>query len=376
VTESYFSELNYTLANEDNRLEYEMVRRLRPVNVLAVCGSGGRSLPLAAFTSNSLICCDLAEPQLALARHRLATFIAWNEQDFLLYWGFPPYHVDENRSRRKALFQSLNLTKEDRSFFEQIYQRNGHKGLIYEGRWERTYTAIPAVFNKLLRKQYDEIFQFESIDEQRTYFETHIKNGYRKFIPKLILFLAGNPQFFNTFLYKGNFIKKNQPVSHYGFYREALSKLFYQDLARKNFFLQLSFTGQIRFPEGNPVEALSENYQDIRTGLQRCQISFLRKDVIEASESAESKFDFVSLSDVPSYFQGELACNYLQRLSRSLQIGAIVVVRYYLRTLQEADTSGFSDVTAEYHDLIQAEKTQMYQIFVFRYDGQPTTKAT
>ncbi|NRA45583.1 MAG: DUF3419 family protein [Oligoflexales bacterium] len=72
--EAYFSKLNYTVANEDSRLEYQMVRSLKPDRVLSVCGSGGRSLPLAAHTQKTLVCCDLAQEQLLLAKHRKASY--------------------------------------------------------------------------------------------------------------------------------------------------------------------------------------------------------------------------------------------------------------------------------------------------------------
>ena len=46
MTEKYFKSLNYSLGNEDTTFEVEMVKKLNPKKVLAVAGSGGRSLPL------------------------------------------------------------------------------------------------------------------------------------------------------------------------------------------------------------------------------------------------------------------------------------------------------------------------------------------
>ena len=55
----YFYDLNYTLANEDTTLEYEMVKELKPKFVLSVCGSGGRALPLICGGAERLDAIDV-----------------------------------------------------------------------------------------------------------------------------------------------------------------------------------------------------------------------------------------------------------------------------------------------------------------------------
>src|SRR5688572_28325343 len=91
----YFSKLNYSLANEDTTLELQTVKALKPKNTLAVCGSGGRSLPLLVGTQNRLVCADLSDNQLWLAAHRTETIRQLTFREFCLYWGFPPFEVTE-----------------------------------------------------------------------------------------------------------------------------------------------------------------------------------------------------------------------------------------------------------------------------------------
>ena len=43
---NYFNSLNYSLANEDTGLEYELVKRLKPKSIFSITGSGGRFTPL------------------------------------------------------------------------------------------------------------------------------------------------------------------------------------------------------------------------------------------------------------------------------------------------------------------------------------------
>ena len=92
-------------------------------------------------------------------------------------------------------------------------------------------------------------------------------------------------------------------------------------------------------------------------------------DVLSYTDSTQQKFDFISLSDVPSYFNGHDEQDYLQRLKRCLNPGALVVTRCYLRVPENTDTTGYDDVSETYAELIRLEKMQVYQIFVYRYRG-------
>ncbi|NRA45581.1 MAG: hypothetical protein HRU09_11555 [Oligoflexales bacterium] len=98
-------------------------------------------------------------------------------------------------------------------------------------------------------------------------------------------------------------------------------------------------------------------------------MSFEQKDLIRCALDDSEGFDFVSFSDVPSYFSGSEEQNYLQRLKKGLKFGAHVVIRCYLRIPEGTDLTGYEDVTHQYQDLIDAEQTQVYRIFVYRYKG-------
>jgi S-adenosylmethionine-diacylglycerol 3-amino-3-carboxypropyl transferase len=80
----------------------------------------------------------------------------------------------------------------------------------------------------------------------------------------------------------------------------------------------------------------------------------------------EMKYDFLSLSDVPSYFQGDLETEFMQRIKPGLSPGAVVVNRYYLRK-SECDLDGYVDITENYLKLIELEKVQMYDIRIYKY---------
>lgn len=369
----YFSKLNYSLANEDTTLELQMVKALKPTNTLTVCGSGGRALPLLVGTQGRLVCADLSENQLWLAAHRAETIRLLTFREFCLYWGFPPFETTENRAARKEIFHSLALSAESREYFSHLYQSLDWQGLLYEGKWEKTFTGVPKFLRKFLGDRYDHVFNFTTIDQQTTFFDKYLDRLSWVFIPRMVLRAFGNAAFFNAFLYKGHFVKKNVPETHYEYYRQAYRKLFYLGLTKENFFLQLTFLGKIAFPEGNTVEGQPDVYAAMKEVMHQREIDYAKGDLLSVAEGAMGrygeKFDFVSLSDVPSYFDAKTDHDYLQRLKTGLNPGAHCVVRCYLRVPEGTDTTGFTDVTSEFQTLVEMEKTQIYRIFIYRFDG-------
>jgi S-adenosylmethionine-diacylglycerol 3-amino-3-carboxypropyl transferase len=193
-------------------------------------------------------------------------------------------------------------------------------------------------------------------------------------VPAGVLMLMGNATFFNTVLYRGNFVRKNIPEGYFEFYSSAFKRLFANGLTRENFFLQICFLGRLVYPEGNPLEVHPDVYPATQAALKNeTQIELAQSDVLSFAGKTQERYDFVSLSNVPSYFSGASERNYLQTLTRCLNPGALVVVRCYLRVPEGTDTSGFVDVSHEYQELAAKEKMQMYRILVYKYQGGDDT---
>jgi S-adenosylmethionine-diacylglycerol 3-amino-3-carboxypropyl transferase len=365
----YFKHLNYTLANEDTGLELTLAQRTKSRSILTVAGSGGRAWPLLAANPDQLVLVDMAQVQLQLAALRLATIKQFNFRDFCLFWGFPPFRTTENRSARAWLFDQLELDQGTKDTFRAIFVEHDFEGLLYAGRWERSVVQVPRLLRRIVGKSYDEIFSFKDMVSQQAYFDKALSSAVWLTVPRLVLRVFGNAAYFNAFLYKGAFAKKNIAESYYEFFRMAFRRMFAQGLTRENFFLQLCFLGQLEYPEGNPVEAQPDVYAGMQKGLSSCHISMLEGDFFEQAVSCGVRFDFVSLSDVPSYFAGEREVNYLQTLRPCLLPGAIIVSRCYLRIPENTDMTGFTDVSDQYRDLIDGEKMQVYKIFIYRFEG-------
>ncbi|MBT4793095.1 MAG: DUF3419 family protein [Halobacteriovoraceae bacterium] len=362
MSEKFFSSLNYTLANEDNTVEVELVKRLRPKHIVSVCGSGGRAIPLAMKGIKSLTCVDLVEEQLALARLRLETIKRLSYDDFLFFWGYPPFRFNENPNKREELFRSLKLTKTDLDYFVDMFMFHKWQSLLYIGKWERTFRTFSKIAQKLLGKDFAKIFDFTTIAEQKEYYN----NGFKKKRWLFLLFILGNKSIFNALLYKGHFVKKNIVEGHFEFYKNAFERLLTTQLARESFFLELCFYGEVVHSEALTIEAKQEVFNAVKENVESgMEIRYVQKDLVKGILDSDVNYDFASLSNVPSYFSGEMERDFLQLILPRLNSGAVVVYRSYLR-VPEVNMDGFDDISDQYHDLTSAEKVQMFKISVLR----------
>lgn len=365
----FFSGLNYSLGNEDTTLEVEMCRQLRPKSIFSIAGCGSRSLPLLSCGPEKIVCADVAREQLELTKLRLESIRLLSYREFLIFWGFPPFGAYDYTFERRELFAKIapELGPSCREFFERIFEGLQWQSLLYQGKWEKTFAVFSKFLQKVMGKNYGNIFKCRTLEEQVAFYENEFP--LRKW--KFILFVLGNKAIFNALLYRGDFIIKNVPESHFDYYYQAFEGLFYNVLARESFFLHLCFHGEITHPDGNTIEAQEENFEACKKALENgAEVRIWEQNLLSlASERPGERFDFVSLSDVPSYFQGEEEKSFIQKLRPVLSPGAILVLRSYLR-VPEADLQGFDEVTGVYDSLIQKECLQMYRIQVFKYTGQ------
>lgn len=356
---NYFNNLNYTLGNEDSSFEYEVL----PTNVnhvFSVAGSGSRVLPLLAKKPKKLTCVDTSYEQLYLTELRIESLRTLDYENFLAFWGYPPKSLSP--LDRKKAFESINLTPKANNFLRQTFEENHWDSLLYTGRWERTFVKLSRVNRLFTGKKGAKLFEYKTSPEYFNYF----KNYFPHLAWKLTVLLLGNAAVFNTLLYKGHFPKKNIPGSLHSFYINSFNKLFNQGPARNNFLLQLLFFGKLLFPEGNPVECNQKIFLLAKEGLKQSSISYIHGEFIEEAVNSSEPIDFISFSDVPSYFSGDTEIKFLKKIHSNLSPGCLLVIRNYLHIPEEAETKGYEDITKQYKNLIAKEKIQMYVISVLK----------
>jgi S-adenosylmethionine-diacylglycerol 3-amino-3-carboxypropyl transferase len=353
VTQEYFEQLNYTLANEDTRLEMELLP-FDQGHVAAVCGSGSRIIPLLCKRPQKISVIDLSKSQLGLCELRIQTLKSLTHEEFLKFWGYRKTHRDD----RKKLFDRIELSSGNKKYFQQFMEKNQWESLLYAGRWEKTFVLFSRIAKVFLgKKTIERLFSCQSLTEQQSLIHGKVFD----FRWRALLLLLGNSRTFNALLYGGSFPVNNTSKSYLKYYHEAFQRLFNQGLARENFFLQLALLGEMNFPEGFPVEADALIFEEAKKNLSRTKIEFIQKDLIDWV-SSETKIDFISFSNVASYFKGEKEKNFLKRIRNAISARGKLVMRHYLHHPEGLDREGFSDETGRYLEIISKEKMQMYEI--------------
>ena len=359
MTKQYFGQLNYTLGNEDTSVDLEIIKRLGSQNVFSIAGCGSRALPLLE-QCESIVLNDVGPYQLSLSRLRACLYRQVSFQDFLLFFDYPPYHSQDNSRRRKEIFYSLELDVQDKDFFFGVFSEINWNSILYYGKWERTFQTLSKGLRVILKKEHDKIFEFHDLEAQRKYY-------YEKFSNlnwKALLFLLGNKSVFNALLYKGDFIVKNYPESHFEYYKKSFENLFTNSLARESFFAHLCFHGRINHSDGNPVEAWEKNFKAVKERMLSAEnaVEMVQGNMVELLQSPlyQDQFDYLSLSDVPSYFQGAVEKNFLQEMAPALKKGGVVCMRHYLRK-PDCIKDGFRDITDDFVDITAHEKVGVYR---------------
>ena len=357
MSDEYFANLNYTLANEDAAFETAVLPE-KVKHVTAVAGSGSRVLPLFSKKPKSLTCLDLSEQQLHLSEMRLA---ALRELDFEQFEQLLGYR-DVAPSVRQAIFSDLDLSSPCRDYMRKVFTKQNWDSILYLGRWERFLLTLSKGVVAISGKKCTGLLECENLEEQKEYLES----TFPKKRWKLSLMLLGNSAFFNSVLYKGSFPKKNIPESFFEYYNLVYDRIFNTMLVRDNFYMNLLLAGKLKYPNAHPPEANQDYFDKAKEGAQSCEVTFVKESLVDYLKAGKAHTDFVSLSNVPSYFTGDMEKNFLQMIRKNINPNGLVVSRSYIHVPFQVDTSGYERVTSQYKDLAAQEQMQMYYIDVYR----------
>ncbi|WP_277759977.1 DUF3419 family protein [Pseudomonas sp. A34-9] len=352
----YFERLNYALGDEDTALEYAILPE-HARHVVAVAGCGGRVLPLLARHPARMTCVDISAPQLAFTRLRFALLGQTDHQSFMDFMGYRP---DTSVTRRKSIFRHLDLPPLDRRWLADLFHSRHWQAPVYQGAFEQTLQRLAKVNGLFTGKAGRGIFQFRDLAEQSAYYRSHFP--LRRW--KAVVALLGNAAVLNSLLYRGAFPRNNLGISSREVYLELFHTLFTTQVVRESFFLQMLFFGELRYPQGFPLECDPQLFQQARKALRECELNVVQGDIFDCVATCRD-IDFVSLSDVPSFLPAKVGIDVLQRLRPALSEDALTVIRGHLHVVRP-HYEGFCDVSAEYQEAIAREKTQLWRVQVYR----------
>jgi len=359
MKQRYFAKLNYSLANEDTRVEFELLPEACR-RVLAVCGSGARVLPLLARNPEQIDVVDISPDQLRLGELRIAAARALEYEDFLYFLGYP---VEQRELARADLFSRLELSHDTRQFWLVNRLSWEAAGFLSLGSWERHFVRLGDLLRLVCRIDARPIFETQSLDEQLTLYRKHWKPA--RF--RLFLKLAFGQLAFNRALYRERLIRNDNGTAAplWKTIEENMERLFTATVVRRNFFLQLMFLGGIRYLDGVPLEACEPIFRQVKTSTSRV---VFRCESLQAHLRREA-YSFFSLSDTLSYLEQSAARGILHGLAAPIDTEhARIVVRTFRRhpKVQQAGGWLLNDALSAWAKSQDCTGVYDFQIFDFR----------
>ena len=354
---SYFNALNYTLANEDTGVEWALLPSFCD-HVVAVAGSGARVLPLLSKGQGQLTVVDMSKEQLFLCELRIEAARALSYQDFIKFLGYE----DCSPHERRRIFKGLSLSDSARAFFYDYFEATGYESLLYAGRFEKFLLLHSKILSRMLPRVAKKLLHLESMKDQKAYFDDRFP--WQRFC--LYLFLFGNEFFYNLVLYKGHFPKKNFSKSFYHYYLDIYKKLFDTFLYSDNFYLQLLFQGKLINRRSWPLEAKRDIFLAAKKNLVNTKITYIKDNIVSFVSAQKKNIDFLSLSNVPSYFKGEMETLFYQKMAPGMRKDSLIVSRYYSHIPFRPVTMGFENVSHHFIDILNKDALPMYFIDIHK----------
>lgn len=361
MAQEYFENLNYSMSNEDTQLEHDLLPE-GTSHVLTIAGSGSRVLPLFAKRPSRMTISDYSKEQLALTKTRIETVKVLSYKDFLAFWGYPGIKT-MGPEERNAVFSKLELPERDKVIMSSIFKSNNWDALLYSGKYEKAIIKLSKIIQKVLGEEH--IKKLKSFDDHYL-FQEYLKKEFPRLKWKLLVSVLGNSTMLNALLYKGQHPKKNISTTYSKYYNNMFEKLFSLFVPKRNFFLQLILFGGIIEGGSPPFEAHKPIFNKMKEGIENCKIDYYEGDLFSNIEEIKTPIDFVSFSDILSYFPKDLEDIYLQKIKKKLNPNALTVHRYYFHINMNLDTTGYQKITSANPKLINKENTQIYIIDLYK----------
>jgi S-adenosylmethionine-diacylglycerol 3-amino-3-carboxypropyl transferase len=363
MAKEYFSDLNYTLSNEDTRIEYDLLPE-KASRVFSIAGSGARCMPLIARHPKELDVVDMSVSQnyLGELRYQAMKALTYEEYLFLLGYRGALQSGSDQGDDRWDLFKKIELSAEAQAYWEKNRAWWTPRGFILLGRWEAHFQKLGFLFREVLQCDFSKVFEAQNLEEQIEMYEKHWPH--RRW--KSFLRVVASEYVFNKFLYKGHFSgsegSKTEVRPPHQFFIEEFERVFRTQMVRKNYFMQILFLGKITYEEGLPYEAHQLTFNKVKTSPTK--VNYLTGNLLD--HLPQKSYDFVSLSDTISYLQKEDANQILQKLHPETKSGSQVVIRSFLKAPTAMDEQGWDGLKEMDQWAHAKDGTGVYQFHIFK----------
>ncbi len=310
----------YSTCDEDSYSELRALDLTSNDRVLAVTGSGCRTLSLLACNPKSLTSVDYSPGQNYLLELKLAAIRALSYEKLLQFFG-----VEDCQNRWETFCSLENQISPQAFAYFQANRWAIDSGVLFAGRHELFYVRFVAPLMRLVYgRQMEQIARASTIEDQRKIYNQHILGLLWKlmiragFSPLSISLILNDPKYV---------VEMNVNVGDYLI--ERLHHTFNHHLVRDNHWTSFMFYGKYLGRRCLPHFLLEENYDAIRKATTKIQI--VTGNLIEYMKTMpEQSIDKYSLSDVTSCIDTPTFKNLINEVIRTSENQGKLCYRNFL----------------------------------------------
>ncbi|MBK1987680.1 DUF3419 family protein [Sphaerospermopsis aphanizomenoides BCCUSP55] len=332
----------YSTCDEDSYSELRALELTSNDRVLAVTGSGCRTLSLLACNPKSLISVDYSAGQNYLLELKLVAIRALSYDVLLQFFGV------EDCQNRWDIFCSLRDHISPPAF--AYFQANRwaiEQGILFAGRHELFYVRFVAPLMRLLYgRQMAQIARASNLEEQREIYNQQISG----FLWNLLIRVGFSPLSISLILNDPKYVvEMNVNVGDYLI--ERLEHTFTHHLVRDNHWTSFMFYGKYLGRRCLPHFLLEENYHAIREATTKFEI--VTGNLIEYMKKLpEQSIDKYSLSDVTSCIDKQMFKTLMNEVIRTSENQGKLCYRNFLN--KQLIPSELEDILQRDHELSDA----------------------
>lgn len=315
----FYSRLNYSIGNEDWRVEKKALQ-IEPGNhVLCITASGDRPLHLLLDPCKNVTSIDANPIQNHLLKLKCAAMQKLDYENYVCFLGAKP------SNNRGDTFQRLlhNLEHDCQAYWKNN-QKKISKGILYQGDVERLTKLIALAFWICRPKKMKQLFSFEDLEEQKQFIDkkwntTFLKNVFRVVLSRRLSELAAiDPGLYTS-------VDPNIELGSYIY--DRMTAVLKQGLAKENLLVSLILRGYLS-EEAFPPYLTKDGFEVIKERIDRLNIK--TENALEHLEKApENTYDRFSMSDIASYMDQATFDRMLKNIHRTAKPGARFCIRQF-----------------------------------------------
>lgn len=312
---------NFGISQDDALSENAALRIDSKDHLLCVASAGEVPLNILAMNNVKIDAVDISQNQINLCKLKLAAIQTLEPREAASFLGF----LDSTSEKRSQYYEKVSrqLDNKEKDFWENNFFAI-EKGPIRVGRFEKYIRVFSKIGILIIgRKRLLDLFEIDSIEDQRIYFDENIAN--RKL--KLLFRIAFNPKIYKKRGMDESGLQHsgNRDIAQYFF--EKFRSFCTGTLARKNYYLQLTFFGKVLFEEAFPEYLQEKGVLNIRRNSE--ELLFLHKSFYQIlSESHEGKYNKFALSNIGDWMTEKEFQDLLILISHKAKDRSLILTRY------------------------------------------------